>query len=171
MSREWNNVGENWLWFEVCGPIGWSCRTRLAFQRWWKGESTRMMHFNQTVFFLAKNKENNNNSLPYFASKTTRHLNHTPSSRCIWSLSFMSGSIHPSVCAFDTVFWFLSENVPPGRRPVDNWCLYSVYSMCAWFRHWLFVAFCSAVWRGWQVFELDISFRTEWWCRVICGRR
>lgn len=42
--------------------------------------------------------------------------------------------------------------------------------MCVWFCHWLFVAFCSTVRRGGQVFELHISFNMKRWRRVICGR-
>lgn len=42
--------------------------------------------------------------------------------------------------------------------------------MCVSFCHWLFVAFCSTVRRGRQVFELHISFNMKRWRRVICGR-
>lgn len=89
------------------------------------------------------------------------------SSSMTYSISFRSVL---SLCAFEHRVWFLSDDVPPGWEPADNGCLYSVYSVCVWFSHWLFVAFCSTVRRGWQVFKLHISFNIERWCRAIRGQ-
>lgn len=80
---------------------------------------------------------------------------------------FRQGLSYLFVCALEHRVWFLSEYVPPGWEPADNWCLYLVYSMYAGFCHWLFVAFSSTVRRGRQVLKLHISVNVERWCRVI----
>lgn len=138
--------------------------------------SRKMMHFNQMGFyFLFFGKEFQNKQFSGIAlvciqhHSVLYHLNHTPLGHSIWPTVFhlIQGLSCLFLCAFEHHVWFLSENVLPGCELADNGCLYSIYCMCAWFGHWLFVAFCSTVRRGWQVFKLDISFNVERWCRVI----
>lgn len=101
------------------------------------------------------------------------NLNHTLF-RCNtdlqYCISFMSYCVLSlSLCLLTPCLISIRE-YPPGWEPADNWCLYSVYSMCAWFSHWLFGAFCSTVRRGQQVFKLHVLLNIERWCRVICSQ-